>query len=165
MSQHNVETNTSEYAKFVGAIKLVRIRLANCEIDTAVSILRPKEIETKIEQSNQRNVELLETSGLILFEQKTNLIFLKQSNQNELARISATYELEYHVDSDYPMPENAELFLNTFERYNLPLNAYPFLREFVHNMMGRMNFPILTLPLLQPETPNTDELETQDSAT
>jgi preprotein translocase subunit SecB len=40
-------------------------------------------------------------------------------------------------------------FFEVFKDINLPLNTWPFFREFVFNITSRMNIPPLTLPLLK----------------
>jgi hypothetical protein len=157
MSAPTTQVDSDLYAKFVAAISLVRIRLSDCEIKTQEAMLHPSETNTEIVQTNSRDMSLFESNRSIFFKQKTDLLFIKKTNQNQLAKISVSYELQYQIDPDYIITNQFELFVNTFELYNLPLNAWSFLREFVHNMMGRMNYPILTLPLFQPQLDTTEQ--------
>lgn len=40
-------------------------------------------------------------------------------------------------------------FFEIFKDVNLPINSYPFFREFVFNATSRMNIPPLTIPLIK----------------
>lgn len=40
-------------------------------------------------------------------------------------------------------------FFDTFQEINLPLNSWPYFREFVQNITQRMNIPPLTLPFVR----------------
>jgi len=45
--------------------------------------------------------------------------------------------------------EFTEEFFETFKKANLPINTWPYFREFVYNITSRMYIPPLTLPLLK----------------
>jgi hypothetical protein len=36
-----------------------------------------------------------------------------------------------------------------FRSYNLPVNVWPFFREFVHTVLARTNWPVFVLPALK----------------
>ncbi len=56
-------------------------------------------------------------------------------------KIEVTYELIYSFGKTLPKE-----FIDIFEQKNVPLNSWPYFREFVQNMMQRMNVQPLTLP-------------------
>ena len=45
--------------------------------------------------------------------------------------------------------EFTEEFFETFKKANLPVNTWPYFREFVYNITSRMYIPPFTLPLLK----------------
>lgn len=61
---------------------------------------------------------------------------------------------------ELPPPEQCQSFL---EQVSLPVNSWPFIRQFVHDMMQRMNWPPLMLPLLKPDSdvPDADRDESE----
>ena len=59
-------------------------------------------------------------------------------------KLECSYQLKY--ESVDPLPtEFVEIFLDV----NLKLNTWPYFREYVQNMVSRMNLPPLTLDLLR----------------
>jgi hypothetical protein len=59
-------------------------------------------------------------------------------------KVLCVYRLEY--TSEAPLSDE---FLEVFRSHNVPLNTWPYFREFVQNMTQRMNLPPLTLPLMK----------------
>ncbi len=139
------------YGRFLIALSLVRVRLVNCEIAVQVERLVPKDTAVRIEQDTERQESELADKYVITFKQSNGLIFeAREQPRQELARLTATHEFQYVLNATFHEPDSLEDCLVAFERYNLPLNAWPFMREFAHNMMGRMDLPTFTLPLLRP---------------
>ena len=67
--------------------------------------------------------------------------------ENERAQainISCTYSI--YFSSPEPLKDD---FFEVFKQFNLPLNTWPYFREFVQNMTQRMNIPPLTLPFMR----------------
>src|SRR3712207_6224097 len=61
-----------------------------------------------------------------------------------LAEIEVTFGLRFR--SKQPM---TEVFFEVFEEVNLPVNTWPYLREFVSSTLGRMGWQPITLPALK----------------
>ncbi|HEV2527153.1 MAG TPA: hypothetical protein VGT61_01715 [Thermomicrobiales bacterium] len=62
----------------------------------------------------------------------------------ELATVRVLFALSYQV----PFPVTDDLW-NVFKEQNLPVNAWPFLREYVSTTLGRMGWTPLTLPAIK----------------
>lgn len=72
-------------------------------------------------------------------------IFLLEAEQEEpFAEIKCTYAAEYESE----MPMTKDLF-TVFKELNLPLNTWPYIREFVHGTTNRMGLPGLVLRSLK----------------
>ena len=70
-----------------------------------------------------------------------------KESDSEVAGISVTFGLEFK--SEQAMTD--ELFV-VFEEVNLPVNAWPYLRAFLSDALGRMGWPPLTLPAFKTGT-------------
>ena len=59
-------------------------------------------------------------------------------------------------------PKELDRHYEAFRQANLPLNVWPFAREFFYNMTLRMGWPPFTLPLLRfvPESNSTKKVST-----
>ncbi|MBN2053445.1 hypothetical protein JW905_00900 [bacterium] len=49
----------------------------------------------------------------------------------------------------YDAPDFNDSVWDVFSALNIPLNAWPYLREYVQNVTQRLGIPPLTLPLYQ----------------
>lgn len=65
-------------------------------------------------------------------------------------RIKATHRLDLSVQEPVPIE-----FFAIYARVSAKVQAWPFLRELVHSVTGRMGVPPLSLPLLK-ETPGSE---------
>jgi len=68
------------------------------------------------------------------------------------ARLSATFGL--HFTSGMPMTDS---LFDVFTDINLPINTWPFLREFVSTTLGRMGWQSFTLPAFKHGMPDPGE--------
>ena len=59
-------------------------------------------------------------------------------------KISISFVLTFYTE----VPINKDFF-DVFQKINLPLNSWPYFREYVQNMTQRMNIPPLTLPFVK----------------
>ncbi len=67
----------------------------------------------------------------------------KDSKKN-LLKINANYKLVFFTEKKF-----SEEFFEVFKNANLPINTWPYFREYVNNITFRMNLPPLTLPLFK----------------
>jgi len=72
----------------------------------------------------------------------------KSEASSEVLRIEPTFRLDYQLDSPPPVSDRDRL-LKSFARVNAIHNAWPYVREIVQNMVGRMALPPLVLPLFK----------------
>ena len=86
----------------------------------------------------------IETSEIVSITHIYKLMVKNPENRKKILGINVTYKLSYHCKEKFP-----EDFFDLFKDVNLPINTWPFFREFVSNITSRMNIPPLTLPLLK----------------
>lgn len=129
-----------QYNAFVTGIDLRFLRLAHCQIDARArydgGTLSPVVTEGSVSYS-------AEDDGFIVFHE---LIFDAQPADaaGTRATVRATFEIEY--TSETPMTD--PLFA-LFRAHNLPVNVWPFFREFVNTALGRVAWPPYLLPALK----------------
>lgn len=70
-----------------------------------------------------------------------------------VGKVRVQYGFFYEAALQDIAEEDLDAYFYIFERVSLPVNAWPFIRQFVHDMTQRMNWPPLMLPLLK----ETDE--------
>jgi preprotein translocase subunit SecB len=64
--------------------------------------------------------------------------------KEKVLSVEATYEVTYKVS----VPMTDEMF-GVFSKTSLPLNTWPYFREFANSILTRMGLPGLTLPVLK----------------
>ena len=75
---------------------------------------------------------------------------IEQKKENSFLKIDATFLLLYHIKSLEGLGD--EDFRN-FAELNGVYNAWPYWREFVQNITGRMELPTLTMPVFRIVSP------------
>jgi|SRR5580698_656902 hypothetical protein len=81
----------------------------------------------------------------------------REAKASAEVQVDATLELvySYPADSEPPSPQELQAFADT----NALMNCWPYWRELVQNMVGRMNLPPFVVPLLRyvPQPPKKTE--------
>ncbi len=119
-------------------IRLINVRAAHmsaadCPVRTMEEKPRPTATAAMVEGSNQFRVVV------------ENVIVGRHAEITEL-QVDAKFELVYSVPAGAnPAPKELQAFADT----NALLNCWPYWRELVHDMAGRMGLPPLLLPLFR----------------
>jgi len=138
------EIDPKRYAQILNGIKLSRLYLESCSV-------------------KQKRENLIKQKGIIVsvldkvsYEQHENILHVThkyyltakkpEMGKDFAIKISTIYCLDY--DSEYQVEED---FFEVFKHINLPVNSWPYFREFVQSMTQRLNIPPLTLPLIREE--------------
>ncbi len=66
--------------------------------------------------------------------------------QDYVLTIEATYQLAYSITT---VPGLTQAHYDAFAESNAVFNAWPYWREYVQNVLGRMGLPSLTIPTLK----------------
>lgn len=107
-------------------------------------------IKPNLKSFDKMNIEIEDEAGFeadedeIIITQRYILTGRPIGKKNAILTISAVFAL--HLESQKEFTED---FFEIYKGLSLPLNTWPFLREFANSMTARMNIPPLTLPLLK----------------
>ncbi len=147
MSKSPKQVDPGSYNAFIEKLELVNLRLVDATVQA--NIPKPSgELEAKL--SDEYSFVLTEEGFEAYAAYK--LFFYREDQL--LARLEATFGLMYISQAT---PEEIEQNFELFKQASLPLNAWPFAREFIYNMLGRMGWPPFTLPLLKVLPPASPE--------
>lgn len=135
------EISPEEYGEFLQGIELRRIYL----VDTRVKRKRSPSLEAVL-RFNQDVVKSkfskIEDGFTATFSFQVQL--LEDDNEAPFADLMVSYVAEY--SSEQKMTKK---IFEIFGQYNLPLNLYPYVREYIHTTTNRMGLPSLVLPVLK----------------
>ncbi len=133
-----------EFSYFIDGLELRRVRLRESHIQAQEMYPNPN--ETKVELIENYQPSLIDNGFEAIAEYQVK--FCHHETGNEIGSIKVAFAFFYESKSTL----NNELLLSCFDIFksaSLPVNAWPFLREFVHNAMSRMDWPPFTLPLFK----------------
>lgn len=125
------------YNAFIAGVDLHSIRLAGAEIHAHAMPARKKLLPTIRETSRFENQE---DHVFIIHE----LTFSGTYKDEPEPAVSIRAEFEVRYSSSERMTD--EIFAE-FRRRNLPLNTWPYFREFVHAALARTGWPVFVLPV------------------
>lgn len=152
------------YAAFIEGVELQHIWLIGADIQNLAGPERPEQLRVKITDHDPEK-QTFEDHFVVRAPFRVRF---EGAESNLLAEITATFGLEYRSTT-----EPTESIWAIFAAHNVPLNVWPFFREFVSSTTGRMGWSNLTLPALKrvrgelPATPmdeaTDDELADNES--
>ena len=138
-----------EIAPLLAAVQIRDIRLVEAGVSTSVrSATEAGEIKFEVATSADVK-EYNKDEGIfwVLAQIKIRLIPV-EPEKDAVVSVSAAFEIKYSLPKELRASQKQ---LNTFARINGVFNAWPYWREFVQNMVARMNLPTLTLPVFRLE--------------
>jgi len=138
------EVSPQEYRDFIKGVEIENIFFSKGSFELLV-FNRPFWKE-EIDFSIKENAKLLErnTKNFVVAH-KYNLVISSANKKDEkFLKISADLIVEYSSKK-----EITEEIFKLFREINLPVNTWPYFREYVHSCMGRLNLPPLILPALK----------------
>jgi len=132
----NNKTRNKDYNSFIRGLDIKDIRLISATIENIERSYMPSEAvirwriassyenkENRIEVIHRYNVRVLEKD--IDLKAKIKVVFC------------VTYESGTPMNDDY---------FERFKTRNLPLNTWPYFREYIHNSLSRMGWPSFVAP-------------------
>ena len=128
------------YKKILYGLNLDNLFLISCS-STIDRTNLGTEIEIKVKddasfvKAEQNKIQIIHKYSLGAINKPTNKKFLT---------IKADFCLIYSSEEEF-----TEVFFERFKNASLPINSWPFFREFVSNITSRMYIPPLTLPLIK----------------
>jgi len=137
-------------------VQIRDVRLISCACEqkpAATAGKKSYDIETSTDV--QRN----EDQGIIVVLARFHFqAFIESKFQEPVLTIDALYALAYQIDTfDGLIQEGFKQFANLNGIYN----AWPYWREFVQSMIGRMSLPPLTIPVFRIFEPSSETRKTK----
>ena len=127
----------AEYNAFIAGLELKQIRLAAAEIDAA----NPPEQRRIAPVVQMDDAAYRNGDGYITVHQTLRLAGSYEGESDVALRIQATYEVRYTASA----PMTDRIFAE-FRQRNLPVNVWPYFREYLQSALCRVGWPVLTLP-------------------
>jgi len=143
------EASARAYAAFVGQIELLDVWLRSARVANEHGPVTPDHVSIHVES----NADWMTTDAGFRAFQAYRLWF--QGFDVLFAEVEVAFGLEF--SSQEPMTD--EIF-GTFSEFNLPLNTWPYLREFVATTTGRMGWTAATLPTFKVGTRSSTQATT-----
>lgn len=131
------------YKEFIRQVELVNIYLKKANIEAFPEKL-PKDLAVfnKI-ADNARLVEENKNKGIFEVSHIFRYSMVDKNNQDNIIT-KIRFELALTYSSDKPI--NKDIF-DIFKIMNVPLNSWPYAREFIHSTVMRLGLPPVFLPL------------------
>lgn len=126
------------YADFIGQIHLQAVWLVSAKIENRAGPETPEHVTIRVEDAARW--EPTENGFRAFMDYRIRLL----GGTKVLASFAVTYAVDFA--SRQPLTEQ---FFRPFSEVNLPVNTWPYLREFVSTSLGRMNWTPFTLPALK----------------
>lgn len=142
-AEPNIQLPTpEEYNRFVEGLGLRRVRLIEAHIRALEPMPDPTASEVELEESYTFNP----VDGGFEAVGSFRLRIANRETQAEQGVVEVSFGFLYESERN-PAAGGFEGYFQVFKEVNLPINMWPFVREFVHNAMSRMDWPPFTLPL------------------
>lgn len=124
-----------EYRALLKGINLEEIALVSC----SAGVKRERLGEPLGVAIHKDSVRILKNKGAVLsFEHSYQVTAAGPTEKNPTISIKCSFYVEYKAEQ----PVSKE-FLEIFSRVNVPVNTWPYFREFVQNMTLRVGLPPL----------------------
>ena len=130
-----------DYNAFVAQIEIVDIRMVSAKVDILDYSYFPSEAEVRW----RTTASYKEGEGKFDVSQRYNVTIRDKETNEDKAKISVTFYVVYSSK----IPVTDDLF-GIFKLRNLPLNTWPYLREFIHNTTMRMGWAPFIAPIYVP---------------
>jgi len=141
-----------QYNQFVGGLELRRVRLVEATVRAIETMPNPSASEVELEQQ----YSFTSADGGFEAMGKFRLKVRARETKAEQGIVEVSFGFLY---SSAVKPEASDFagYFEVFREVNLPINVWPFAREYIHNAMSRMDWPPFTLPLRKvgPTRPKT----------
>lgn len=127
----------TEYNEFIKQIKIEGLRIVSARVNILDYSYSPS--STEVKWSMRAIYEKAEKQFNV--SHRYNVTILDKETSEAKAKISVTFFVVY--SSKIPVSDD---FFNIFKTRNLPLNTWPYFREFIHNITLRMGWPTFIAP-------------------
>jgi preprotein translocase subunit SecB len=146
MTDTQKQPSPDEYGTFVKGIELTRVRMVRSHVEAPHPISDASAVNIELE--NETGFRVHEEVGSFEAVSRFDLTFEEDGVDEPVGTISVTYSFLYESDM-VGGEEDLDPYFEIFAEVSLPVNVWPFAREFVHNATSRVDWPKLDLPLLK----------------
>ena len=138
-----------EIAPLIASVQLNDIRLVEASVSTRIRSAREAgEVNLAISRSADiKDYHMADGILWVLARIRMQLTPVEPGKDAAIS-VNAAFEIKYSFPKELKVSKGQ---LKTFARIQGMFNASPYWREFVQNMVGRMNLPPITLPVFRLE--------------
>jgi preprotein translocase subunit SecB len=140
-NQYKPKISPEKYADILNGIDLISLYLKSSKCSVDPDDFEESSIQLRVQ--DDASFEINENKEVLVIH-KYRLSAKKQNSRKRSLYIECEYCLRYSSNEAF-----SEEFFDIFKKINLPINSWPFFREYAHSMTARMNLPPLTLPLFK----------------
>jgi preprotein translocase subunit SecB len=136
------KVSPKEYREFIKGVELMGIIVKASQarrLADIIDLARPVDLNT-----NERAEFKMRDSSTCIVQHHYELSMTYTGEKDRLLEVECTFEVGLRVAS--PMTKD---YSDIFARVNLPVNTWPYFREFVHSTISRMGLPPVVLPLVK----------------
>ncbi|WP_297859732.1 hypothetical protein [Meiothermus sp.] len=126
----------------MNGLELRRVRLIEASVQALEASPNPLRSQVGLEESYSYRPEEDGFEAVGQFR----LVVVDQDSQAEQGSIEVSFGFWYSSKLQ-PESEGFAGYFEVFKEINLPINMWPFVREFIYNTTARMDWPPFTLPL------------------
>lgn len=137
LADTTVDETRDAYTSFVQGIELQHIWLMGAEISNLAGPDRPDQVRVTI-ADGEPETQVFEHRFVV---EKPYRVRFEGAESELIGEITAVFGLEYSTSIPLTDP-----VWEIFGTHNVPLNAWPYFRELVANLTGRMGWMPLTIP-------------------
>jgi len=130
------------YSEILIKLELKEIYLESCSVShKREELLKQKGLDVAIKDK----ASYVQKDSKLSVTHKYDLtVKTPEMDRGFALKISISFCLTFHSEEII-----SKDFFDVFRTINLPLNSWPYFREFVQNMTQRMNMPPITLPFVK----------------
>ena len=127
-----------DYNEFIGGLNLRSLRLGEAHIKFRRAIDPTRTFEA---QHTELALYKQKSPGTLVVTHRYEVLILQPPQKTPAATIVCSFRLLYETKK--PMTDD---IWSVFSKTSLFLNTWPYMREFVHSALGRMNIPPIIAP-------------------
>jgi hypothetical protein len=136
------KVSPKEYREFISGLRLTNIAM---KTSRAQRIADKVDLTRKIDMSINDHADFrMAAEDQCIISHAYELAMSYTGEKDTLLDVSCTFEVA--LQTGRPMTRE---YFEVFSKVNLPVNTWPYFREFVHSMIGRMGLPPLILPMVK----------------
>jgi hypothetical protein len=136
-----LDISPEEYREFVQGIELQQVYLSTAKVKRS----RTPNFKAPLSYGHGAGKSKFGQLSEGFFASFTfHIVLLEEGIEQPFGEIDVTFTAEY--SSERKMTKK---IFEVFEQINLPLNLYPYVREYVHAATSRMGIPTLILPMFK----------------